>query len=153
MNETEGLQITAETAAGVTRVLVRGAMNVGHARQFHDFFGQASDMSTDMAIDLDAVDAVDVSGIQVLLALQMALQRRGRAMWLQRPPEVVKVALQRAGLQGTLSVRDVEHGSKADETAEAEADLPSDAKVDEGADVKDEPEADVNENMTEALRE
>lgn len=55
-----------------------------------------------VTLDLQAVEAFDSAGVQLLLSLQHSLARRGQQLVLSAPSACVRDALQRFGLQDHL---------------------------------------------------
>jgi anti-anti-sigma factor len=79
-------------------------MDIGSARRLLDVLRQVPDANADAVLDLAGVERIDASGLQILLALQAAMRRRGCSLRLLRAPEIARRALARAGLEGTLDV-------------------------------------------------
>lgn len=104
MNELEDGEVVVETVGGITRIAVRGGMDIANARRLLDVLRQVPDANVDTVVDLAGVERIDASGLQILVALQAAMRRRGHSLRLLRAPEIARRALARAGLEGTLDV-------------------------------------------------
>jgi anti-anti-sigma factor len=78
-------------------------VDINRARAVHQEICALWDLGRDLTVDWSEVELLDAAGLQVLLALALAMQAAGRRLTLSAPSAAVAQTLALAGLTHVFS--------------------------------------------------
>jgi anti-anti-sigma factor len=87
-----------DAAPGAPRLVIAGRVDINRARALHQEVCALWDQGRDLTIDWSGVELLDAAGLQILLALQLAMQAAGRRLTTSAPSAAVARTLALAGL-------------------------------------------------------
>ena len=88
---------------GKTLLILQGTVDVASAEQLHNAACQVAERRTDVAVECGPIEHIDLSALQILLALQQALHAQSNKFRLQNIPAVFAEQCKLAGLSQALS--------------------------------------------------
>jgi len=91
MNAMAGPQ--AETLETLGRLRLHGPLTAGTSRRVRQLLGDHVDHQARLLVDLQAVTALDATGVAALLQAQRAVGRREHGLLVLRPNRIVSDAL------------------------------------------------------------
>lgn len=83
-------------------LVLRGTIDVMLAEQFHQTACQLAERGEDTAVGCESIKNIDLSALQILLALKEELRDRGKNLTFREVPEVFVEQCRLASLSHTL---------------------------------------------------
>jgi len=93
---------------GPQRLVLAGRVDVNRARELHQEVRALFDQGRDVSVDWSQVEAFDAAGLQILIALQLAMEATGQRLDVTAPPPPVARTLALAGLTHFFSGQAIE---------------------------------------------
>lgn len=86
------------------RLQIAGEMTIYHAAELREALLAHVPASGSLALDLSAVDEIDSSGVQLLLAFERSARVCGAGLHLAAPSDAVAAALRELGLAAQFAI-------------------------------------------------